>query len=285
MALLSTKAKRSIIPKLEDDQTPENSKEFQEEVRQLLEDDVETKQMGEHDLQYEFEQETDNGAEYELVNEEELDLPDLPGLDTVEHDYTVQTDSHRGIETIGVSNDGTVTLENVAGNEETYFLAGAADGEAIIKDDNNLIWRYDSQEDKLEYNNANEGEWVESTSSKHKDKFDKIIDFQQQLWAVNRAINFSKEWNYSSKDESRRSSAKQTFDHVMQRVLLEGDHEIGDNEYVKGNSRRGRDIGNHFKKAQERFRAYGLMEYGIDPVDEVEVSNDGLKITYKPRKF
>lgn len=282
---MPTKTERSILPQLENDQIPDDRDNLEEEVKDILRGDLEEKAVSEHDLQYHFKQETERGAEYELVNEADLDLSDMPGMESTDEDYSVLTDNHKGIEKVGVSSDGKVTIENQAGNEETYLLAIADKGVSIIKDQNNNIWRYNSIDDKLEYNHAAEDEWIESTTGKHKAKIDKVAEFQQQLWAVNRAKNSMKSWNRSSKDQGRISSAKQTFDYVMQKIQLEGNCEFEDNEHVPGNGKRGRDIGIHFDKARDRFKVYSLVEYGIDPLEEINVSNDKMEVSYEPRKF
>lgn len=72
----------------------------------------------------------------------------------------------------------------------------------------------------------------------------------------------------------------------MENIALEGEYQVEENRHTgNGGGAKGKAIVGDFKKAQERFRAYGLMEYGIDPVEEIKVSNDGLNVNYEPRKF
>jgi hypothetical protein len=284
VGLLSARTKRSIIPKLEEDESPEGVEEFESEVKSLLESDVESETVEEQELVYEFEEETESGAEYSLVNEEELGLDELPGMDAADEEFSVITDRYGGIDRVGVGSDGNVTIENSAGMEETYFLAGAFDGQAVIKDDTGTIWRYDTQEEQLQYRNANQGEWFESDSERHKAKVDKVVDFQQQLWALKRARNEVKDWNHSERDKGKRDRLKSRFDTVMRQLAFNGKYEANETA-TRGGAARGEDVLNDFQEASKRFRAYGLLQYGIDALDEVEVAEDSSIVEYSPKDF
>jgi hypothetical protein len=281
---LSTRTERSIIPKLEEDELPEGKEEFEEEIKDILRPDVESQQIDDQELVYEFEEETEEGAEYVLSNEEELELDSLPGMETVEDDFTVTTEKYSGIDRVGVESDGSVTMENSAGMEETYLLAGAYQGQAIIKDDNGLIWRYNSQEEELLYRSTENDEWIESDSEKHRAKFEKVVDFQQQLWALNRARNDVQGWNHSKKDKGKRDILKSRFDTVMEQLTFSGKYEANETA-TRGGAARGEDVVKDFQEASKRFRSYGLLEYGIDALNEVEVAGDKSEVTYSPREF
>lgn len=294
MRFLTARTQRSIIPKLEEDESPEGRKEFESEVKSLLESDAEPESIDELEKKgepvYEFEQESESGAEYSLVNEEELGLDDLPGMDAVDEEFSVLTDRYGGIDRLGVGSDGTVTIENSAGMEETYFLAGAIEGEAYIKDENDTIWRYKKGENELhqlipaKYSDDDELEWIESESERYKAKFDKVIDFQQQLWALNRARNEVQDWNHSERDKGKRDRLKSRFDTVMRQLAFNGKYEANE-AATRGGAARGEDVVDDFQEASKRFRAYGLLQYGIDALDEVEVAEDSSIAEYSPRGF
>jgi len=281
---LPVRTQRSIIPKLEEDESPDKVKEFESEVKSLLESDVDSETVDEQELVYEFEEETEKGAEYSLVNEEELGLDELPGIDTIEEEFSVVTERYGGIDRVGVGSDGSVTIENSAGMEETYFLAGAFDGQAAIKDDNGTIWRYDAQEEQLQYRNARENEWIESDSERHKAKFDKVVGFQQQLWALNRARNEAQDWSHSDRDRGKRDILKSSFDTVMEQLALKGEYKA-EEAASRGGAARGGHVIKQFNEASERFRAYGLLKYGIDSVNEVRDVGKDSKVEYSPEGF
>lgn len=281
---MSTKTQRSIIPKLEENELPEGQEDFEEEIKSLLRPDVETETVDNQELIYEFEEETEKGAEYVLTNEEELELDELPGMEAVEEDFSVTTDRYTGIDRVGVGSDGSVTMETNSGIEETYLLAGAYQGQAIIKDDNDIIWRYNSQDEKLLYRSTNEAEWIESDSEKHRAKFDKVVDFQQQLWALNRARNDVQSWKHSKKDKGKRDILKSRFDTVMEQLTFTDKYEAN-GRATRGGAARGEDVVKDFQEASKRFRSYGLLEYGIDALNEVEIAADNSKVNYAPREF
>lgn len=291
---LSARTQRSILPKLEEDESPEGREEFESEVKSLLESDVEPEPIDNLEEKgepvYEFEQETESGAEYSLKNEEELGLDELPGMDAVNEEFSVITDRYGGIDKVGIGSDGNVTIENSAGMEETYFLAGAIEGEAYIKDENEIVWRYETKENELhqlvpaKYSDSGELEWNESDSERHKAKFDKVVDFQQQLWALNRARNEVQEWSYDDRGKRKRDTLKSIFDTVMGQLVMKGEYKAEEAASREG-AARGGDLIQKFNRASKRFRAYGLLKYGIDPVDEVIDEGKDSRVEYSPRDF
>ncbi|QKQ98272.1 hypothetical protein GKQ38_01925 [Candidatus Nanohaloarchaea archaeon] len=286
---MSARAERSIVPRLEGDERPDSREDFEAEVKDLLEGDVEERTVDDSDFVYEFSEEDDDGAAYELVNADEFELDNLPGLDSVENDFSVMTDSYHGIDRVGVDQDGSVTLESNDGNELTYFLAGVYQGQAAIKDGNGIIWMYDTVEDELQYRNSSDTDgWVDVDPARHKAKFDKVVDFQQQLWALNRAADQVEDWNYSEADKGKRDVLKSRFDKVMREITLnnkDNKYEASKEKNVTSGGAKGKDVVADFKKARDRFRAYGLLKYGIDPVDEIDVAESGSEVVYRPEDF
>lgn len=289
---MPTKTQRSIVPLLEENQQPSDLEEFENEVKKLLEEDVPEKTLGEQDYQYQSQENTQTeGTNYHLQNQDELEINQLPGMESIEEDFSIKTSNYGGIDKIGVGTDGTVTIENSSGLSETYFLAGAYQGQAAIKDENNIIWKYDTIEDQLHYRSHSTAEWIESESSRHKNKLDKVIEFQQQLWALDRAQQQVRDWSYSDKDKGKRDRMKTSFDHVMEELTIRGEYEPENHEHTnkekarRSSGARSNDIIKDFKKARKRFRAYSLLKYGIDPVDEIKVINDSESVEYQPRQF
>ncbi|PSG99011.1 MAG: hypothetical protein BRC29_02685 [Nanohaloarchaea archaeon SW_7_43_1] len=291
MDLLSVQTERSIIPQLEEEKKPDSKEKLQSEIKSLLEGEVEERTISEQELRYEFQEETEDGAEYELVNNDELDLDSLPGMEDLENDFTVVTDTHGGVDRIGTGSNGHVTLENNAGTEEKYFLAAAFDGEIFMRNDGShfgdgeqRIWHYSLETEEMRYAKAATMEWKDYENRELKNRFEKVVDFQQQLWALNRARNEVEDWSYNEGDKGERDRLKSRFDTVMNQLALNGKYEA--NETVsRGGAASGGDLVDDFEEASKRFRAYGLLKYGIDALDEVEVAGDSSKVEYSPREF
>lgn len=274
---------QTLAPEL--DETPDTREEFGEDIKKLLEKDINRKEPGNHDFLYEFEHHTENDdAVYTLQNTEELGIDDLPGMNTLEEDFTMTFNQKSGVENVGVSRNGEVTLQTQNGNPETYFLAGAYEGQAIIKDDNNITWRYQPQEQKLEYMNTRKGSWVESPGDRHIEKFNKVLTAQEQVYNLKRLENVTNSWSHSTRDKGKRDNMKTRFDIVMQGLVENEKYEDGDVKHSANNGgAKGKDIISDFKKARKRFQGYGIVKYGIDPLEDVDIASDGSTVEYQPK--
>lgn len=279
MSLLSTNVRDSVLPRLEEDTEADSLEEFESQVKGLLTgEEVRRRDVEENDFIYEADDESGN---YSLANEEDLGLDELPGMDAVDSDHSAEMDNYGGIDRVGVSGDGRVTLETNEGTSQTYFLAGAYQGQAAVKDDNGIIWKYDRNNDTLEYLNTDEG-WVESESRRHKSMMDKIVDFQHESWAVERAVEDVKGWTHSDGDRGIHDRLKSRFDLVMAELAVDGRYDADDSKKVTSGGAKGEDVVSDFDQASERFRAYGLLEYGIDVENEVEVADDDSYVEFDP---
>ncbi|WEL23339.1 hypothetical protein [Candidatus Nanohalovita haloferacivicina] len=284
MAVLSTNLREAVLPRLEQDTEADSLEEFESQVKGLLTgEEVQRRSVEDEDFVYEADDESGN---YSLTNEAELGLEGLPGMDSVEKDHSAVMDNYGGIDRVGVSSDGRVTLEMESGGMQTYFLAGAYQGQAAVKDDNGIIWKYDKRDDTLEYLNTEKG-WVESDSDRHKSMMDKIVDFQHETWAVERAVEEVRGWSHDSGSRGIHDRLKSRFDMVMTELAQYNDgdesvYEADKSKNVTPGGAKGTDVVKDFDEASERFRAYGLLEYGIDVETEVEVAGDYSEARFAP---
>ena len=282
MDFLSTNVRDSVVPRLEEDSEADSLDEFESRVKGLLTgEEVERRRVQDSDFIYEAD---DDSGSYSLVNEEELGLGSLPGVDSIDSDHSAEMDSYGGVDRVGVSSDGRVTLETSEGTSQTYFLAGAYQGQAAVKDDNGIIWKYDRSDDTLEYLNTDEG-WVESDSRRHKSMMDKILGFQHETWAVERAADDVRDWTHSDGDRGVHDRLKSRFDMVMSELAVNDEYHASDAKKVTSGGAKGEDVVADFRQASERFRAYGLLRYGIDAENEVEVAEDDSYAQFDPEGF
>lgn len=263
----------------EEDPTAE---EVEKLFKQALSEDVDSRNVDECKFTYEHQ---GNGV-YSLDEDEILsELQGFPGVDTIE-ELSFEVENGSGVEEIGVSKDDSSVTLSQNGGEETIRYIGTGNQESFFKNNWGGIYKFIKQEDSLfvmdrENNKECENKFCE-IDDKHQRQLDhklnKVLESQRHSEYLKRALNLAEEqdWEY---DDLERPGEKTNFDYVMSRLVENDDsYTVKEGEYSSTNGARGRDILHKFNENRKRFRVYGMIKYNVDPVEDVEISNDGMSV-------